>query len=173
MANYSNGTTIGFRGEAFASLQNRSRRENRAHFPTFTSDCGHLSTMALPRLHEVQASPGAGYETALAELRAGRKMSHWIWYIFPQLDGLGHSATARAVSEQLRRGRALEALMGGRTDALKLASSLTLFRAAAGAENLDSLAQLCGSLLAQASAQGYPACSRTLAGINRQTSPSP
>ena len=31
------------------------------------------------------------YETALAEIRSGRKRSHWIWYIFPQLKGLGFS----------------------------------------------------------------------------------
>ena len=31
------------------------------------------------------------YENALTEIRAGKKMSHWIWYIFPQLKGLGHS----------------------------------------------------------------------------------
>ena len=36
------------------------------------------------------------YDTALAEIRRGRKTSHWIWYIFPQLDGLGRSSTARA-----------------------------------------------------------------------------
>jgi uncharacterized protein (DUF1810 family) len=35
------------------------------------------------------------YERALAEIRNGRKRSHWMWYIFPQLDGLGHSSTAR------------------------------------------------------------------------------
>ena len=34
------------------------------------------------------------YDRALAELRAGRKRSHWMWYIFPQLAGLGRSATA-------------------------------------------------------------------------------
>ena len=34
------------------------------------------------------------YETALAEIRAGRKRSHWIWYIFPQLKGLGFSTMA-------------------------------------------------------------------------------
>ncbi|MBX7455123.1 DUF1810 domain-containing protein [Mycolicibacterium sp. 3033] len=34
------------------------------------------------------------YETALAELRAGRKRSHWIWFVFPQMRGLGRSATA-------------------------------------------------------------------------------
>ena len=35
------------------------------------------------------------YETALAEIRRGRKTSHWMWYIFPQLKGLGHSPTAQ------------------------------------------------------------------------------
>ena len=37
----------------------------------------------------------ASYATALAELRRGRKRSHWIWFIFPQIQGLGHSATSR------------------------------------------------------------------------------
>lgn len=35
------------------------------------------------------------YPQALAELRAGEKVSHWMWFIFPQIAGLGHSATAR------------------------------------------------------------------------------
>jgi uncharacterized protein (DUF1810 family) len=35
------------------------------------------------------------YDTALAELRAGRKRSHWIWYVFPQLEALGSSPTAK------------------------------------------------------------------------------
>jgi uncharacterized protein (DUF1810 family) len=35
------------------------------------------------------------YERALAELRAGRKRSHWMWYVFPQLAGLGFSATSQ------------------------------------------------------------------------------
>jgi uncharacterized protein (DUF1810 family) len=34
------------------------------------------------------------YDTVLAELRGGRKRSHWIWFVFPQLRGLGHSPTA-------------------------------------------------------------------------------
>lgn len=37
----------------------------------------------------------AAYDRALAELRAGRKRSHWMWYIFPQVAGLGFSATSR------------------------------------------------------------------------------
>ncbi len=36
-----------------------------------------------------------GYDTVLAELRAGRKSSHWIWFIFPQIAGLGHSGMAQ------------------------------------------------------------------------------
>ena len=115
--------------------------------------------MSLERFHEAQADPHAGYDTALAEMRRGRKTSHWIWYIFPQLAGLGCSAMAEkyairdlaeacdylrdlllraryeeitaAVSDQLARGLALEDLMGSRIDALKLVSSLTLFCAAA------------------------------------------
>ncbi|NOU09874.1 MAG: DUF1810 domain-containing protein [Nitrospira sp.] len=35
------------------------------------------------------------YDTVLSELRAGRKSSHWIWFIFPQIPGLGHSAMAQ------------------------------------------------------------------------------
>ena len=156
--------------------------------------------MSLSRFHTAQASPSAGYDTALTEIRRGRKTSHWIWYIFPQIEGLGRSSTARAyalrdlaeacdylrdpllraryeeiagaVSVQLARGRALEELMGSRTDALKLVSSLTLFRAAAqslAGENvtLDSVVQNCDSLLAQIGEQGYPPCRQTLAEVVR------
>jgi uncharacterized protein (DUF1810 family) len=42
----------------------------------------------------VQAQEG-DYERALSEIHSGRKRSHWMWYIFPQLDGLGFSATSR------------------------------------------------------------------------------
>ena len=35
------------------------------------------------------------YETALSELRAGHKQTHWMWFIFPQIDGLGRSKTAQ------------------------------------------------------------------------------
>jgi uncharacterized protein (DUF1810 family) len=115
--------------------------------------------MSLQRFHEAQASRPAGYDVALAEIRCGRKSSHWIWYVFPQLAGLGHSSTARhyairdldeardflrdpvlraryheiaaAVRDQLERGIDLETLMVNYLDALKLISSFTLFRAAA------------------------------------------
>src|SRR5262245_66336781 len=42
----------------------------------------------------VQAQEGA-YERALAEIRSGRKRSHWMWYIFPQFEGLGSSPTSQ------------------------------------------------------------------------------
>ncbi|MGE0450295.1 MAG: DUF1810 domain-containing protein [Vicinamibacterales bacterium] len=38
------------------------------------------------------------YEQALSEIRAGRKQSHWMWFIFPQYEGLGHSATSQQYS---------------------------------------------------------------------------
>src|SRR6266567_3017562 len=155
--------------------------------------------MSLERFHEAQAEHSAGYDTALVEIRAGGKRSHWIWYIFPQIEGLGRSSTARAyamrdlgeactyfrdpilraryeeivaaASEQLIRGIRVEDLMGGRTDALKLVSSLTLFRAAA--EQLAredpvyaSLAERLAALLGQTGEQDYPACDFTLARID-------
>ena len=46
----------------------------------------------LNRFHHAQQSH---YQTALAEIRAGRKRSHWMWFIFPQIAGLGQSATSR------------------------------------------------------------------------------
>ena len=45
----------------------------------------------------VHAQAGS-YEQALAELRSGRKRSHWMWYVFPQFDGLGFSPTSRKYS---------------------------------------------------------------------------
>lgn len=44
--------------------------------------------MGLERFVEAQ---GAAYDIALNEIKNGRKRSHWIWYIFPQLKGMGHS----------------------------------------------------------------------------------
>jgi uncharacterized protein (DUF1810 family) len=155
--------------------------------------------MSLERFHKAQAKRPGGCDTALAEIRAGGKRSHWIWYIFPQIEGLGRSSTARtyalrdlgeardylrdpilrarydeivaSVSEQLARGINVEDLMGGRTDALKLVSSLTLFRAAAeqlGREDpvYASLAGRLAASLELTSAQGYPACDFTLARID-------
>ncbi len=104
---------------------------------------------------------GGSYERAVAELRAGRKASHWMWYVFPQIAGLGQSPTSRryAISSvqearaylshpvlgpRLREcaeiltglsGRTPEQIFGG-IDAMKLRSSMTLFQTAAPAEAL-------------------------------------
>ena len=45
----------------------------------------------LSRFHKAQEGDCANYSDALSEIRAGHKCSHWIWYIFPQLRGLGVS----------------------------------------------------------------------------------
>jgi uncharacterized protein (DUF1810 family) len=105
---------------------------------------------------------GRTYERALRELRAGRKTSHWMWFVFPQIAGLGRSETARAyaiasleearaylahpvLGPRLREAaQALADLPGerdarsglGEIDALKLRSSMTLFAAAAPGEPL-------------------------------------
>ena len=46
-------------------------------------------------LHRFLTAQAPVYNTVLAELRAGRKSSHWIWFIFPQIAGLGHSSMAQ------------------------------------------------------------------------------
>ena len=48
----------------------------------------------IERFVEAQNSPYSGYEVALQEIKAGRKTSHWIWYIFPQFRAFAHSRTA-------------------------------------------------------------------------------
>ncbi len=117
---------------------------------------------ALTRFVRAQ-DEGGTYERALAELRAGRKRSHWMWFVFPQLAGLGSSAMAQryaigslaearaylahpVLGERLREcARALLALHGvsaeevlGGVDALKLRSSMTLFAIAEPDETLFS-----------------------------------
>jgi uncharacterized protein (DUF1810 family) len=52
-------------------------------------------TDTLGRFKTAQDDPHDGFATALAELQAGRKRRHWIWYMFPQLAGLGLSPTAQ------------------------------------------------------------------------------
>lgn len=110
----------------------------------------------LQRFLDAQAD---AYDTALAELKRGRKTSHWMWFVFPQIAGLGHSAMARFYAlESLDEARAylahpalgarllacveaVNALQGrtahaifGSPDDLKFRSSLTLFAKAAPEE---------------------------------------
>jgi uncharacterized protein (DUF1810 family) len=95
---------------------------------------------------------GGTYQRALAELQQGRKTSHWMWFVFPQIDGLGRSEMSQryaiASLEEARayldhpvlgprlleccqallahRDRSAEQILGG-IDAIKLRSSMTLF----------------------------------------------
>lgn len=115
----------------------------------------------LSRFHQAQARDQA---RAVAELRAGRKTSHWMWYVFPQLAALGRSGTARhygirdlaearayladpVLAANLREaaramlenaGTPAEAVLGP-VDALKLRSCATLFAAAGGGELFERL----------------------------------
>jgi uncharacterized protein (DUF1810 family) len=101
----------------------------------------------------------ADYPTALAEVTAGRKRSHWMWYIFPQVQGLGYSEMAHRYgitgaaeaaaylahpvlgARLLEIARALLALPGsnataimGSPDDMKLRSSMTLFAQVPGSD---------------------------------------
>ena len=108
-------------------------------------------TYDLERFVAAQNSGGT-YEQALNELRAGRKTSHWMWFVFPQIAGLGRSGMAQryaiadlaearaylahpvlgprlvtsAESMITHRDRTAEEILGG-VDAIKLRSSMTLF----------------------------------------------
>ena len=97
------------------------------------------------------------YDQALAELEAGRKESHWMWFIFPQIAGLGRSGTARfyaiasraeaaaylshpllgsrlaeCTAAMLRHSGTPAHFILGTVDAMKFHSSMTLFDAVAG-----------------------------------------
>lgn len=100
------------------------------------------------------------FDTALEELRAGRKQSHWMWFIFPQLRGLGHSSMAQfygmgsldearaylahpvlgprlalvTQAVQASQSRSLNAIFGSPDD-MKFRSCMTLFSLAAGGAN--------------------------------------
>ncbi len=112
-----------------------------------------INDATLARFVEAQAN---SYASALAEIRAGAKRSHWMWFIFPQLRGLGQSPTAhyygiasidetrayldhdllgsryRECVEALQQlGTSDPVAVFGSIDAMKLRSSLTLFEVAA------------------------------------------
>ena len=119
--------------------------------------------MSLDRFVQAQEK-GGSYDSALAELKAGRKTGHWIWWIFPQLKGLGssHNSTFYGLADEaealayLRHpflgvryrecaaivhghlcqgGMAPLTLMGSHIDVLKLRSSLELFHIVAPASD--------------------------------------
>ena len=103
-------------------------------------------------LHRFLKAQEDSYDTALDELKSGRKRSHWIWFVFPQLAGLGQSPTSQfygiksldeaaaylrhpvlggRLHESLKTFQILEEVNAdrvfGELDAMKFRSSLTLF----------------------------------------------
>lgn len=101
------------------------------------------------------------YDVAIWELKNGRKRSHWMWFIFPQIDGLAHSATSKfyavkslkearaylnhpVLGERLNECAATVFAVEGRSvseifgypDDLKLKSSLTLFASVSDAQSI-------------------------------------
>lgn len=115
-------------------------------------------------LNRFVTAQAGSYERALAEIAGGHKRSHWMWYVFPQLAGLGSSPMAmryaiRSIDEARayldhavlgpRYAECVAALMAlpegptargvfGDIDAMKLCSSLTLFAAARPSAMLDA-----------------------------------
>jgi uncharacterized protein (DUF1810 family) len=144
----------------------------------------------LDRFRSAQDRAGAGFATALAEIRAGGKRSHWIWYVFPQLAGLGSSPAARtyglrdideataylrdpvlgprlhtiarAAADKLGEGVPFETLMGSEIDVMKLVSSLTLFRGVAQRAGDQPMVEVAEAILTVAEAAGHPRCRHTL-----------
>jgi len=133
----------------------------------------------------------AGFAQALAELQAGAKRSHWIWYIFPQLAGLGRSPLAEiyglqgpgeaaaylahpllrerlllAMHAVRERSASLRTLMGSQIDALKLVSSMTLFREIARRAKDDEVASAAAEILGAAERQGVVECEFTLRALS-------
>lgn len=126
----------------------------------------HLTMSDLRRFDIAQFDT---YETAIAELQQGRKVTHWMWFIFPQLKALGRSSTAKfygiadlnearayladpdlgpRLAEACKavlwhRGRSAEEIFG-KVDALKLRSCATLFYEAA---EDDSMRQVFHAIL--------------------------
>ena len=133
-----------------------------------------MTTPSLDRFRQAQDQRFAGFAAALDEIRSGGKQGHWIWYVFPQLEGLGTSgmsqtygirglAEAReylldpelgarlltitdAVATQARRSVSLGTLMGSQVDVLKLVSSLTLFANVARQLHADQGSEAAGRM---------------------------
>ena len=121
-----------------------------------------MGSFDLERFVKAQDQPDGGFQSALEEMDAGRKVGHWIWYVLPQLSGLGRSdmatfygldgveearaylrhpvlssrllAMLRTIAEHAARDVNLTRLMGSDIDASKLVSSLSLFSAVARLE---------------------------------------
>ena len=87
-----------------------------------TEDADRNDAVSLERF--VSAQSGA-YQCACDELRAGRKRSHWIWYVFPQMKGLGFSQASHRLRHQVplpKRVHTWRIMFSGRASSRRLAS---------------------------------------------------
>ena len=147
-----------------------------------------MSDIDLRRFHDGYS---LDFDHALSEIKGGQKRSHWMWFIFPQIAGLGSSPTAaayairsRAEAEAFLRdpvlGPAYRRLVDavrtqvvdlgvtarnlfGRPDDQKLVSSLTLFSCIAAdlGDEWASMAAQANDVLDSAAEQGLPRCAAT------------
>lgn len=111
-----------------------------------------MKQKSIERFLKAQNATYYGYKQALAEIENGRKVSHWIWFVFPQMKGLGHSRMSEFYGIENREeaedfllnytlndriheisnallqhiGTPVNKIFGG-IDALKVRSSMTLF----------------------------------------------
>jgi uncharacterized protein (DUF1810 family) len=125
-----------------------------------------MASSVLDRIRSAQDGPVPNFGSALAELEAGQKTDHWIWFVLPQLEGLGTSpmsrtyglhgredavgylgdatlrgrlgVVVRVMADHLGRGVPLVGLMGSDIDAKKAVSSLTLFEHVARTLGIDA-----------------------------------
>ena len=129
----------------------------------------------IQRFKDAQDDAYSGIATALAEIDAGQKRGHWIWYVFPQLAGLGRSDMSQAygidgvreaveylrdavmrarllsivsaLAAQRRTGSTrLSDIMASRLDAAKVMSSMTLFGAVASRLHAEGACADCGGI---------------------------
>ena len=145
---------------------------------------------------------GSELERALTEIRSGRKRSHWMWYVFPQVAGLGFSAMARrygvtsldeasayladpelgagytevveAVWQQVVAGDVTVHDLFGSPDDSKLVSSLTLYAGVARQRHpdLSELIARADGILSAAHEQGLAPCRTTLSFLEADSSAS-
>ena len=146
-------------------------------------------------LNRFMEAQDVNYQVALNEILNGKKLTHWIWYVFPQGPFGGSAASIRyslksvseaiayiqtptlrnrlleittAVSEQLERGLHPKELMGSSIDCQKLASSMTLFRYTAENQGDQDLINAISQTLDLIAACGWGECSKTMNWIRNQ-----
>jgi uncharacterized protein (DUF1810 family) len=155
----------------------------------------------MPNLQRFIDAQKNNYAQAKSEIKAGRKVGHWIWYIVPQMKALGFSDNAKfygiedfdeaceylrnpilferyyemvhIINQQLSKKPPLHLiqLMGAKVDAVKLVSSLTLFRGAAAYlelhqgesnHNFKDLKNVCDKIYTTIAKQHFSSCQSTL-----------